>query len=62
MPTILSVLKGHTQWIAHILKRLRLLDESKRKRDTEGMVYAINPLEVRDMMRRYSVAQVSSAL
>jgi NAD(P)-dependent dehydrogenase (short-subunit alcohol dehydrogenase family) len=31
----------HTQWIGHILKRLHLLDESKRKRDTEGMVYAM---------------------
>jgi DNA primase len=51
---------GHTQWIAHILKRLHLLDESKRKRDTEGMVYAINPLEVRDMMRRYNVACITS--
>lgn len=50
---------GHTQWIAHILKRLHLLDESKRKRDNDGMVYAINPLEVRDMMRRYNVMRVT---
>ncbi len=49
---------GHTQWIAHILKRLHLLDESKRKRDTDGMVYAINPVEVRDMMRRYEVSSI----
>jgi hypothetical protein len=49
---------GHTQWIAHILKRLHLLDESKRKRNTDGMVYAINPVEVRDMMRRYDVASI----
>jgi DNA primase len=49
---------GHTQWIAHILKRLHLVDESKRKRDTDGMVYAINPLEVRDMMRRYDVTSI----
>jgi len=46
---------GHTQWIAHILKRLHLLDEQRRKRDTEGMIYAINPIEVQDMMRRYDV-------
>jgi len=46
---------GHTQWIAHILKRLHLLDEQRRKRDTEGMIYAINPVEVQDMMRRYDV-------
>jgi DNA primase len=49
---------GHSQWIAHILKRLHLLDESKRKRDTEGMAYAIDPAEVRDMMRRYEVAPI----
>ena len=49
---------GHTQWIADILKRLHLLDESKRKRDTDGMMYAIDPTEVRDMMRRYEVNSV----
>ncbi|MBA3869961.1 MAG: hypothetical protein H0X30_12510 [Anaerolineae bacterium] len=49
---------GHTQWIGHILKRLHLLDESKRKRDTDGMVYAVDPTEVRDMMRRYEVISV----
>lgn len=32
-----------------------LLDEQRRKRDTDGMIYAINPTEVQDMMRRYDV-------
>jgi hypothetical protein len=50
---------GHTQWIAHILKRLHLLDESKRKRDTDGMMYAIDPDEVSDMMRRYEVMSIA---
>jgi DNA primase len=50
---------GHTQWIAHILKRLHLLDERKRKRDTDGMVYAIESSEVRDMMRRYEVMSIA---
>jgi len=49
---------GDAQWIGHILKRLHLLDEQRRKRSAEGMVYAIDPNEVRDLMRRYEVAVV----
>jgi hypothetical protein len=53
---------GHTQWIGHILKRLHLLDESRRKRDTDGMTYAINADEVRDMMKRYEVISVEQLI
>ncbi len=49
---------GDTQWIGHILKRLHLLDEVGRKRSMEGMTYAVKPLDVVDMMRRYDVAMI----
>jgi hypothetical protein len=49
---------GDAQWIGHILKRLHLLDEAGRKRSMEGMSYAVKPLDVIDMMRRYDVAVV----
>jgi DNA primase len=46
------------QWIGHVLKRLYLIDEARRKRQTDGIVYVISPLEVADMMRRYNVASI----
>lgn len=49
---------GDAQWIGHILKRLHLLDEVGRKRGMDGMSYAVKPLDVIDMMRRYDVAMV----
>ena len=49
---------GDSQWIGHILKRLHLIDESQRKRQTDGIVYAVNPSDVVDMMARYHVAQI----
>jgi hypothetical protein len=49
---------GDTQWIGHILKRLHLLDDARRKRGMDGMAYAIQPTEVIDMMRRYEVAVI----
>jgi DNA primase len=49
---------GHAQWIAHIMTRLHLLDNSNRKRLTDGMVYGIRRAEVLDMMKRYSVSIV----
>ncbi|MBZ0283363.1 MAG: hypothetical protein K8L97_21685 [Anaerolineae bacterium] len=51
---------GDAQWIGHILKRLHLLDDGRRKRTPEGMTYAVQPAEVRDMMRRYDVAPIDS--
>jgi hypothetical protein len=49
---------GDAQWIGHILKRLHLLDDARRKRGMDGMVYAVQPAEVMDMMRRYDVAVI----
>jgi hypothetical protein len=49
---------GHAQWIGHILKRLHLIQEGRRKRSTEGIAYGIDPAEVRDMMRRYDVDSI----
>lgn len=49
---------GDSQWIGHILKRLHLADEGRRKRSTDGMSYAIAPEEVLDMMRRYEVQPI----
>ena len=49
---------GHAQWIGHILKRLHLLDDARRKRSTEGMAYAIDLADVQDMMRRYDVDSI----
>jgi hypothetical protein len=49
---------GDAQWIGHILKRLHLLDDARRKRGADGMIYAIQSVEVMDMMRRYDVAPI----
>ena len=47
---------GDAQWIGHILKRLHLLDDARRKRGMDGMVYAVQPVEVMDMVRCHDVA------
>jgi DNA primase len=49
---------GDGQWIGHIIKRLHLADEGRRKRANDGITYAIQPDEVLDMMRRYDVLPV----
>ncbi|MCU0462966.1 MAG: CHC2 zinc finger domain-containing protein [Anaerolineae bacterium] len=49
---------GNAQWIGHILKRLQLIDPSRRKHHVSGKVYAIERREVLDMMRRYEVVPV----
>jgi DNA primase len=49
---------GDGQWIGHIIKRLHLADEGRRKRANDGITYAIQPEEVLDMMRRYDVVPV----
>jgi hypothetical protein len=51
---------GDEQWIGHVLKRLYLIDEARRKRQTNGIVYVISPLEVMDMMCRHNVAPIST--
>jgi hypothetical protein len=52
---------GDAQWVGHILKRLHLLDDTRRKRGMDGMVYAVQPAEVIDMMRRYDVAVIQES-
>jgi hypothetical protein len=52
---------GDAQWIGHILKRLHLLDDTRRKRFMDGTVYAVQPNEVLDMMRRYDVAVIQES-
>ena len=52
---------GHAQWIAHILSRLHLLDNGRRKRQMDGVVYAIQRMAVIDMMSRYDVLPISNS-
>lgn len=47
--------------IVHILTRLHLLDNSRRKRQMDGVVYAIQRSTVTDMMRRYDVMSISNS-
>ena len=51
---------GDAQWIGHVLKRLHLLDDARRKRQTDGIVYGVNSTEVIDMMRRYDVPKIQA--
>lgn len=39
-------------WVGQILRRLRLLDDARRKRSIDGMVYAVHQI---GMMRHYDV-------
>ena len=50
---------GNAQWIGHIMKRLHLIDERRRKRLADGIIYSVLAEEVRDMMRRYQVDAVT---
>ncbi len=51
---------GHSQWIAHILSRLHLLDNRRRKRLMDGMAYAVQRAVVLDMMERYHVSAIQN--
>ena len=52
---------GDVQWIGHILKRLHLVDKSRRKRLADGICYAADRDEVCDIMRRYDVTSINNA-
>jgi hypothetical protein len=52
---------GDAQWIGHIIKRLHLIDESGRKRSSDGITYAVQPADVLDMMRRYEVPLINES-
>lgn len=49
---------GNAQWIGHILKRLQLIDQSRRKHHVGGKLYAIERREVLDMMQRYDIPPI----
>lgn len=49
---------GNAQWIGHVLKRLQLIDNSRRKHHVGGKLYAIERREVLDMMQRYDVPPI----
>jgi hypothetical protein len=51
---------GHSQWIAHNLSRLHLMDNRRRKRLMDGMVYAVQRAVVLDMMARYDVSTIQN--
>ncbi|MBE2267713.1 MAG: toprim domain-containing protein [Anaerolinea sp.] len=50
---------GDALWIGHILKRLHLIAEDGRRRGIDGLVYAVQPAAIRDVMRRYDVEPVA---
>ncbi|MCK6579743.1 MAG: CHC2 zinc finger domain-containing protein [Anaerolineae bacterium] len=52
---------GNAQWIGHILKRLQLIDQSRRKHHVGGKLYAIERHEVLDMMQRYDVPPIENS-
>jgi DNA primase len=51
---------GNAQWIGHILKRLQLIDQSRRKHHVGGKLYTIERREVLDMMQRYDVPPIEN--
>jgi len=51
---------GNAQWIGHVLKRLQLIDNSRRKHHVGGKLYAIERPEVLDMMQRYDVPPIEN--
>ena len=53
---------GHAQWIGHVLNRLQLTDNSRRKHHIGGKVYAIDRREVLDMMQRYDVPLIEKGM
>jgi len=51
---------GNAQWIGHVLNRLQLTDNTRRKHHMGGKLYAMDRREVLDMMQRYDVAKIES--
>jgi hypothetical protein len=49
---------GDAPWIGYILKRLHLIADDGRRRGIDGLVYAVHPATIRDMLRRYDVTAV----
>jgi hypothetical protein len=53
---------GNAQWIGHVLKRLQLIDQSRRKHHVGGKLYAIERRDVLDMMQRYDVPPIENGV
>jgi hypothetical protein len=53
---------GNAQWIGHVLKRLQLIDQSRRKHHVGGKLYAIERRDVLDMMQRYDVPPIENGI
>jgi hypothetical protein len=51
---------GNAQWIGHLLKRLQLTDNARRKHYVGCKLYAIKRFQVLDMMKRYDVPIIES--
>jgi hypothetical protein len=50
----------NVQGIGHVLKRLQLMDNSRRKHHVGGKLYAIERHDVLDMMQRYDVPPIET--
>jgi hypothetical protein len=50
---LLDAISNAAEW-----ERLHMMDDGRRMRDMDGRNYAIQPIEVIDMMRRYEVALI----
>ena len=53
---------GNAQWIGHVLNRLQLTDNSRRKHHVGGKLYAIDRPEVLDMMQRYDAPVIENGM
>lgn len=53
---------GNAQWTGHILKRPQLIDQSRRKHQVGGKLYAFEQREVMDMMQRYAVPAIENEI
>jgi hypothetical protein len=53
---------GNAQWIGHVLNRLQITDNSRRKHHVGGKRYAIDRPEVLDMMQRYDAPAIENGM
>lgn len=53
---------GNAQWIGHVLNRLQLTDNSRRKHHVGDKLYAIDRPEVLDMMQRYDASVIENGM
>ena len=53
---------GNVQWIGHVLNRLQLTDNSRRRHHVGGKLYANTRREVLDMIQRYDVPPIENGM